>query len=211
MRGKFITFEGGEGSGKSSVHKILKTLLPSNEYVFVNDPSNISGELKEIRRLLLSSEFDYCNNTELLLYGAARAELVFKFIKPVLNKGINVISDRFLDSTTVYQGRLKNHDKAKLDMLNAYFVGNLKPDMTILFDVDARTGLSRSFSRLEAENIDESRWEKKGLATHEKINAEYRKIAKQEPKRFRIVDSNNLIINEIVDTTLEFIYNINRG
>jgi dTMP kinase len=207
MKGKFITFEGGEGSGKTSVWKLLQEILPKEKYVFVNDPSKLTNELLEIRRLLLSSKFDYCNNTELLLYGAARAELVHKFIKPALNKGKCVISDRFLDSTFVYQGKLKGHHVDILNILNRYFAGNLMPERTFLFDVNAKIGLTRSFDRLNEGKLDEARWEKMGFEIHKKINKEYRKLADNDPERFIIVNSNNLTITEMLDSVLEDIIN----
>jgi len=202
-RGKFITFESGEGGGKTSVINNLKKILSPNKFVFVNDPSSFTKELSAIRKVLLSSTYNYSDDAELLLYAAARAELVSKIIKPALESGKHVISDRFYDSTKVYQGHIRGHSQDKLHVLNTEFAGDLEPDMTILFDVDPKTGLSRSISRLDNGAIDESRWESLGLEVHTKINAFYKHLAKKY-NRFCVIDSNKNDIKQM--TYLASIY-----
>ena len=203
MKGKFITFEGGEGSGKTSVIKALREVYPE-QFVFFNDPSSTIPECIKIRELLLSKSYNLSKNAELLLYGAARAQLAEQ-IKTNLDNGLNVICDRYFDSTAVYQGKLKGHPSFHLQILNSMFCGDLIPDMTILFDVNAKTGLARSNSRLSGENIDESRWEEMGLEVHKKINFYYREIASMNYDRFRIINSNGLTISEMIEEATFFI------
>ena len=202
IRGILVSYEGGEGSGKSSVHRLLKERFAKTHpgrFIFVNDPSSDTEELAQIRRLLLSKDYDYGKAAELMLYGAARAELVEKLIEPALAEGINVVSDRFYDSTTVYQGMLKGHDMMKLQAMNQGFCGNLVPDVTFLFDVDARTGLARSNGRLDEGKIDEGRWESMGLSVHERINACYRNLAMANGKRFHVLNSNEMTIGQMLE------------
>jgi dTMP kinase len=223
MKGKFITIEGGEGSGKTGACKTLQGVFadamakcsllgegaPNFNFVFTNDPSSATKELSEIRHLLLSKEYDYCHATELLLYAASRAQLVDRFIRPELNRDNVVISDRFFDSTAVYQGILRGHDATKLAILNSVFAGNLVPDLTILLDVDAKIGLMRSIGRLDAESVDEGRWESMGLVVHEKINAGFREIAAKNPDRFVVIRTTSLteaqVQGEVLKAITEFL------
>jgi len=202
QRGKFITLESGEGGGKTSVVSNLRKILGHDDFVYVNDPGSFTPELSHIRNILLSSEFNLSNDAELLLYAAARVQLVDSIISPALQSGKHVISDRFSDSTSVYQGYIRGYDRYKLDILNTEFAGNLIPDLTILLDVDAKVGLSRSLDRLEANDIDEGRWESMGLAVHERINQAFRNIAASEPNRFHVINSNNLTIDEMTEEAL---------
>lgn len=211
LRGILVSYEGGEGSGKSSVHKILKDRFNKKypgQFLFVNDPSSQTEELKQMRHLLLSKKYRHGWNTHLLLYAAARAELVEKLIEPALSSGTHVVTDRFLDSTAVFQGVMKGHPKEKLAVLNEMFCGNLVPDKTFLFDVDARTGLARSNGRLEAGDIDEGFWESMGLGFHVKVNAAYRNLAMRNGKRFHILNSNVMTLLEMVDAVERSILNM---
>ena len=201
MRGLFFSFEGGEGSGKTSVWNILKERLPEGEFLFVNDPSRQSVELKQMRHLLLSSSYNLSWNAELAVYGAARAQLVERLIMPALKEGVHVVCDRFHDSTAVYQGHLKGHPAGKLESMHEMFCDGLTPDKTFLFDVDAKVGLARSNDRLDAGDIDESRWEDMGLIVHENINAGYRNLAMREGYRFHILNSNVFGLEEMADRT----------
>lgn len=210
--GYFFTIEGGDGSGKTSIVKKIqskkfKNRIKDLSFKFVNDPGSFTKELKSIRGILLSSDFDFSDETELLLYAASRAELVERHIKPYLEKGVSVISDRFFDSTFVYQGILKGHDFSKLSLLNTFFCGGLVPDTTFLCDVDPKIGLSRSIERLEENSIDESRWESMGLEVHTRINNGFKEIAKRSPERFVIIDSNNATIESMTEEIISYIEN----
>jgi len=173
-KGKFITFCGGEGSGKTSVVDNLRSIYP--DALFVNDPSSATEEGLKIRELLLSDKCNLSKQTELLLYTAARAELVHKLIRPALNEGKIVICDRFVVSTLVYQGTIRGFSTDQIMYMHKRFCDNLIPDILFLCDVNAEVGLERSRLRLDENNIDESRWENMDLSIHHKINQGFRDI-----------------------------------
>lgn len=201
-KGTFVTIDSGEGSGKSTLAKMLSDYYMNKfercNVTLCNDPSNSTKELKILRDLILSNKnYNITKNTELMLYLASRAQLVDTIIKPALEANGMVICDRFFDSTTVYQGYMKRHSHDDLKRFNKLICGDIYPDMTILCDVDAKVGLQRSNNRLEDDNIDEGKWEAMGLKFHQKINDYYRYIAKQEPKRFFVIDSTNNSIDKM--------------
>ena len=182
-RGMFITFVGVEGCGKSTHSRLLCDSLKRRSYncLITREPGGTKvGE--EIRKILLHSDgVDISDLTELFLFEAARAEIVEELIKPSLAAGKIVICDRFSDATMCYQGYAGGVDLRAIKVLNKVATGGLKPDLTILLDVDTTTGLGRA----KAKGID--RMEKKQLAYHKRVRAGYMKLAKIYPGRIKVI------------------------
>jgi dTMP kinase len=203
--GKFITFEGGEGSGKSTQLLRMANWLTKRGYeVFTtNDPGGPELGM-DIRKILLTAKNKkMAHETELLLYLAARAELVHKHILPGLKDYDFVLCDRFHDSTAVYQGEIRGwggidvtDDEDLLSFLHRIFSFDCYPDHTFLFDVNPVLGLNRS----EGGNKDESKWEEEGIKIHENINNAFYVLAKRSP-RFIVIDAND----EIDEVTYEMV------
>ena len=182
-RGFFITFEGVEGCGKSTHSRLLCDLLKKRAYdsLLTREPGGTkAGE--EIRRILLHSDgVNISDLTELFLFEAARAQIVTELIKPGLAAGKIVICDRFSDATICYQGYAGGVDLKLIKTLNKIATGGLKPDLTILLDVDTAIGLRRAKSK----GID--RMERKKFAYHKKVRAGYSKLAKIYPNRIKVI------------------------
>lgn len=183
-RGVFITLEGPEGAGKTTQLKLLSKYLDEQRitHVITRDPGGTSIG-KPIRRILLGSESPVHPVTELLLYEADRAQNVSEIILPNLNEGKVVFCDRYTDSTIAYQGFGRNIDFQLIDHLNEIASQGLKPDMTILFDIESSAGLAR----LHPSGHD--RLEREALEFHQKVRGGYLELAKREPKRWRIIDA----------------------
>ena len=184
MKGKFITLEGIEGSGKStSLEDIANTLdQKSIDYILTKEPG--SGSLgKELRSLLLSNDNKISGEVELLLMMADRKNHLDSLVIPNLNNGNWVISDRYLDSTYAYQGGGRKMDFALIDELSNSL--NLPaPDLTILFDLPVEIALERAKQRA---NLD--RFEKEPIDFHNRIRNVYKSRAVEDPKRIKIIDS----------------------
>ena len=187
---KFITFEGGEGSGKSTQSKILAEYLKSqgHEVVITREPGGTKNA-EEIRKLLINGAVNKWDGmTEVLLNFAARNEHIKNLIKPALDAGKWVISDRFFDSTIVYQGYGQGQDISKIHELIKLVVGDIIPDLTILMDYDPEKGVARAQSR-----GDHNRYEKMGLDFHQKIRNGFLEIAKHNPQRIKVINSDQSI------------------
>jgi len=199
IKSKFITLEGVDGAGKSThINFIKKYFIDKNlNYLFTREPGGtVLGE--KLREILLHDQMKA--ETESLLMFAARNEHIHEIIKPNLNKGINVISDRFTDATYAYQSGGKNVKIEKITILKDWVHKDLKPDLTLLFDLPVEISLSR----LKKDgNLDKFESEKQ--AFHKKIRNSYLALAKNEPKRFKVINSNQNInsieqeINLILD------------
>lgn len=185
MKGKFITFEGIEGCGKTTQIKLLDEYLRKNGYgtLLTREPGGTEiGD--KIRRILLDSANKKMHPiTELLLYGASRSQHIEELIRPALADGKIVLCDRYSDSTTAYQGAARRLDLKKLDEMDKIATSSLKPDLTIVIDITAKEGLGRATrrgipDRLEQENLD----------FHERVREGYLAIAKKEPDRVLVVD-----------------------
>ncbi len=188
MNGYFITFEGSEGCGKTTqIEALAKALEAQGKTVLITrEPGGtLIGE--KIRNLLQdpSHKNDISDMTELLLFSASRAELITSRIQPALSRGEIVICDRFYDSTFVYQGLGRAIDMNIVKQLNQITVGTLKPDLTILLDLDAKIGIERAKSRQSGE-LD--RIENESLAFFEAVRNGYLELAKKEPERFKTID-----------------------
>jgi dTMP kinase len=208
--GKFITFEGGDGSGKSSALKEVYKFLSDKGYAVyaTNDPGgcDISNQIRKI--LLTVSNKGMAYQTELLLYQAARAELVHSIIKPALNNFDFVLCDRFHDSTAIYQGKIRGWEQSFLDDLHKTFSDDIQPWQTFLFHVGAETGLSRSLG----DEKDEGKWEAEGLAIHAKINDEFYIRAISDPaRRFILINAEQDLKPMIADVIFYFEHHILPG
>ncbi|HRD45270.1 MAG TPA: dTMP kinase [Caulobacter sp.] len=185
--GYFITFEGGEGAGKSTqIRRLAERLRArSRDVVLTREPGGSPGA-EEIRALLLNGEPDrWSPLTEALLMNASRRDHIERVIAPALERGAVVLCDRFADSTRAYQGAGGQVDPAVIGQLEAAVVGETKPDLTLIFDLPVEEGLRRALSR----NGGEERFEAKGSAFHERLRAAYLDIARTEPERCVVVDA----------------------
>ena len=200
VRGKLITFEGSEGSGKSTQMDLACQLLRKNKLapLFLREPGGVKISEK-IREILLDFKNANMSDTcEMLLYMSARAQLVSEVISPALKKGTIILCDRFLDSTVVYQGYGNGMDLNAIYQVGRFATQGIQPDLTFLFDIDAKAGLSRI-------KREKDRIERKDLAYHERVRKGYRKLAEEQPDRIRLIPAQQSreAIQEIVKKYLE--------
>jgi dTMP kinase len=184
-RGRFITFEGGEGAGKSTQAKLLAERLTAagRKVVLTREPGGSPGA-EQIRKLLVEGEPErWSPLAETLLFLAARADHVSRVIEPALTAGQWVLCDRFADSTVVYQGIARGLGVEKIRALQKA-AGSLDPDLTIIIDVEPRAGLTRTKARGKAEN----RFEQFDAGFHRQLREAFVEIARQEPQRCVVVD-----------------------
>ncbi|MDF1849328.1 MAG: dTMP kinase [Verrucomicrobiales bacterium] len=189
QRGKFITFEGSEGCGKSTQITRFLNLLESRQIPFIQtrEPGGtVVGE--KIRQLLQydPETRDLCDESELLLFAASRAQLVRNVIEPTLLEGTWVIADRFLDSTTVYQGVGRGLDVETVKRINDFAVGETRPDLTFLLDLDVEVGHARAIA---ASGGREDRMEAQPMAFFQAVRSGYLSLAGEEPDRFAVIDA----------------------
>ncbi len=196
-KGKFITFEGGEGSGKSTQLKLLGDFLHQRKInnILTKEPGGTEiGQ--ELRRLLVTGDKDKFDAVaECLLYYADRRIHLTNKVWPALNDGVWVLSDRFADSTVAYQyyGYEKKVSLESLNMLYDVTVGDFKPDLTILFDLDPKIGLERSYKKALGMEVKETRFEDRGLEFHNRLREGYLELAAQDEKRFVVLNANKSI------------------
>lgn len=215
MSGLFITFEGGEGSGKTTQLKLLVNRIRTSgkEVIETRDPGGTAIG-KEIRTLLLHSPLDTCGDrpgsvpiaaaTELLLYEASRAQLVRELIAPALARGTVVICDRFTDSTLAYQGFGRGIDFNMIQRLSRFSTDGLVPDLTLLLDLDPGIGLTRcrrgaiadASTGLSTEPSCWDRIEAEPLDFHQRIRGGYLALAREDPDRIAVIDA-SLGVSEI--------------
>jgi dTMP kinase len=189
MRGRFITFEGGEGTGKSTQAALLAQRLRSMGVgvVLTREPGGSPGA-EIIRHVLLSGAAKSLGpDAEAILFAAARGDHVNATIEPALASGRWVVSDRFADSTNVYQGTLGQVDPLLLGGLRRVMIGALKPDLTFILDVPAEIGLERASKRRGEAGAD--RFEGESLEFHEKLRDAYLRLAACEPNRCVLIDA----------------------
>ncbi|MEQ8745337.1 dTMP kinase [Pyruvatibacter sp.] len=191
MRGKFITFEGGEGAGKSTQVRRLIAALDKRgiEALATREPGG-APSAEEIRSLLVSGPPDRWRPlSEALLLNAARNEHLERLIRPALEEGRWVISDRFADSTTAYQGYAQKLGTDVTAALEALVVGDTKPDLTIILDVPADRGLERAAVREGRNPEGETRYERFSMRFHETLRQAFLEIAKADPQRCVVIDA----------------------
>ncbi len=189
-RARFITFEGMDGSGKTTQMQRLAARLRANgrEVLTTAEPGGPPIAMK-IRRILLdSANQELSPSTEVLLYFASRAQNVDEWILPALSRGEIVLSDRFTDSSLVYQGYGRGLGAESVAALDAIACRGLKPDLTILVDVDAEASLARARARNLAEPHCETRMDDQSLEFHRIVYDAYHALAAREPERVKLVD-----------------------
>jgi len=191
LKGIFITFEGGEGCGKSTLLEQLVTRLRDNGHkvILAREPGGTDvGE--QIRHILQYSKHSASMKpeTELLLFCASRAQLVREVIRPAIDRGEIVICDRFLDSTTVYQGVGRKLEPQQVAQINAFAIDDCLPDLTLIIDLDPRIGLERVRGR---ELFD--RMENQAIDFYDRVRQGYLELAKREPGRVKVVDGSQSI------------------
>jgi dTMP kinase len=189
MRGRFITFEGGEGSGKSTqVATLAKRLGTLGVGVLATREPGGSPGAEAIRHVLLSGAAKPLGAyAEAILFAAARDDHVSQTIRPALDRGKWVISDRFADSTRVYQGVLSNVEARLIARLEKLTVGDVRPDLTLVLDLPADVGLARAARRRG--NGAGDRFEAEALDFHKKLREAYRELAAHEPDRCAVIDA----------------------
>lgn len=190
-KGLFVTLEGGEGAGKSTLARTLQADLMSNGYevVVTREPGGTPGA-EEIRKLLVEGKVDrWSAMTEALLFYAARMDHVEKTILPALERGAVVISDRFADSTLAYQGAAGGIELERLQALHNLVLQDFQPDLTLLIDIPPELGIDRTQARLGFE----IRFESKALAFHKRLRQCYLELAAQAPDRFVKIDGTDTI------------------
>jgi len=190
MRGRFITFEGPEGSGKSTQLRMLAARLRSEGHkVFETAEPGGTPIGTQIRRVLLDQQNrEMCPTTELLLMFACRAQNVEQWILPALGEGQIVLSDRFTDSTLVYQGIARGLGSEVVYEVDRIACRGLVPDLTLVIDIDTETGLKRAHTRNRRTQDVETRLDEQALSFHRKVRDAYHQLAADEPRRVRLID-----------------------
>ena len=201
MRGIFISMEGPDGSGKSTQLELIKKYLEEKGYEIIITREPGGTKISEaVREIILNKDYTEMGYmTEALLYASARAQLVTEVIKPAIESGKAVISDRFVDSSAVYQGMARGLGVENVYKINEFAIQGMMPDLTIHLDLPAKVGISRKKDQKELD-----RMEMETLDFHEKVAVGYRKLASLDPKRIYTIDAtkpiddiHNLIIEKI--------------
>jgi len=194
-RGRFITFEGGEGCGKSTQVRRLCDALASEgiEVTCTREPGG-TWLAESIRRLIKDQREDPpCDRSELLLFLAARAQLVRNVIRPALESGSWVVCDRFSDSTVAYQGYGRGMPLEVIRMANEFACGGLEPDLTLYLAVSPETARARRRQRETATQTEADRIESAGDEFHARLEDGFRELAREFPERIRTVDANGSV------------------
>ncbi len=190
--GFFVTFEGTDGAGKGTqIDLLVERLRRQGREAVVNREPGGTVIGKQIRAILLDAANTHLHPTaELLLYFASRAQAVEEAILPALRAGKVVISDRFTDSTTVYQGAARGLGSEVVDILDALSCQGLTPDLTILLDIDLDTGIARAAARNEESGSTETRMDEESREFHARVRDGYLALAQAHPERIRVVNGN---------------------
>lgn len=202
LKGKFITFEGVEGAGKSTQSKLLVEYLNNNniEAVWTREPGGCEGA-EEIRKLLINGAVNKWDGiTELLLMYAARRDHTEKKIKPLLKEGKVVVSDRYFDSTMAYQGYGYELDLNKIKQVQKIVLDDFRPDITFVLDLDVKKGLERTDIRGE-----KNRYEDMKVDFHNRVRNGFLNIAKENSERVKLINVENKSIEELQKNILEFL------
>ena len=189
MKGKFITFEGVEGCGKSTQSQLYRQYLEQQDIAVMHTREPGGPQISEaIREIVLSMDYsEMLPETEMLLYMAARSQHTGQWIIPALQAGKCVISDRYYDSTIAYQGSARQINRELIDTIREYATFGLKPDVTVLIDIPIELGLERisgrAIDRLESESVE----------FHKKVRKSFLQMANAEPERFIIIDGSQTV------------------
>jgi dTMP kinase len=191
LSGRFITFEGGEGAGKSTqIERLLRRLKEHGVEVIATREPGGSPKAERIRESVLSGVAKaFGPFAEALLFSAARIDHLKETIRPALARGAFVLCDRFADSTRAYQGTLGKIEPGLIRALEEATIGETRPDLTFILDVPAETGLSRAAERRRAVGQGADRFEREDLGFHERLRDAFLGIARQEPGRCVVVDA----------------------
>lgn len=215
MAGFFITFEGGEGAGKSTQIQRLKHRIEalSQPVLATREPGG-SPKAEEIREFILSGQAKRLGPlAEAMLFTAARIDHIDNTILPALERGTHVLCDRFADSTRAYQGAAGNIDRSLIESLQRVALRNLRPDVTFILDLPAETGLTRVGTRQTSKGEGIDRFEQEDISFHQALRDAYLAIAEAEPDRCVVIDANRsqdeveasiwVSLNERVPLTIE--------
>ncbi|MTI10047.1 dTMP kinase [Curvivirga aplysinae] len=189
--GRFISFEGGEGSGKSTQIKKIAAMIERNgiQVILSREPGGSKGG-EEIRELLVTGDAGRWDGvTELLLLYAARNDHVEKIIKPAIAEGKWVLCDRFADSTMAYQGYGHELGRERIEQVHIASLGDFNPDLTIIIDIPVEVGLKRALARRDGED----RYENMDISFHQRMRDGYLDIANHAPDRVKVIDGNGEI------------------
>ena len=204
-KGFLVTFEGGEGCGKSTQIKLFTEFLKKNKFRFVvsREPGG-TPVCEEIRKVLLSSKSEITSKAEFLLFSSARAQHVAEVVKPSLEQGKVVILDRFYDSSFAYQGYAGNLEVKEIEEITKFAIDGCVPDLTIIFDISYEDGIKRKNADVNLKTLD--RIESKDERYHNKVRAGYLQIAHDNPDRVVVLDATKTkeeIFEEVQDIFLE--------
>ncbi len=189
--GFFITLEGGEGCGKSTQLELLalalKEMMPDREIIATRSPGGtaVAEKIRAILKEPVPGE-TITAETELLLFGACHAQMVKNLIRPAMERGAILISDRFIDSTIVYQGAARGLERETIDAVNRFSCGGTMPDLTILLDLSPEAGAARTRARAD---VSADRFDSETEVFHQKIRAGFLALAAAEPERFTVIDA----------------------
>ena len=194
--GKFITFEGPEGSGKSTqIKHLVERLEAQNITVLCTREPGGTATGEAIRNILQHDAIDevLSERAELLLFTASRAQLMNQIILPALEKGAWVICDRFIDSTMAYQGYARGMSLEILSQINTFAIKERKPDLTLLLDLDIERGFARLEERYADGAASADRFEREAREFHHRVRDGYQQLAAGEPERFRMIDADQSV------------------
>ncbi len=197
MKGKFITFEGPEGAGKTSVLEVLMKEINNNdmEAVFTREPGGIRIS-EQIREVILNKEHtEMDSRTEALLYAAARRQHLVERVVPAIETGKNVFCDRFIDSSLAYQGYARGLGIDEVLSINQFAINGLMPDLTFYFNIDPKVGLQRISKSSERE---QNRLDLEDLTFHQKVQEGYEKVINMFPDRIVVIDAEKSL-EEVVE------------
>jgi thymidylate kinase len=206
LQGKFITFEGIDGSGKSTQHRMLAGVLRSRglNVVTTHEPGGTPLG-RRLREAFLETEETVAPMAELLLFAADRAQHVELLIRPTLAEGRTVISDRYADATFAYQGAGRGFDEQTVDKIIDLATGGLKPDLTLFFDISVANAIQRTNTRDESTGK-RNRMDMETADFYERVRQSYLGIAEREPERFKLIDANgsieethHLVVDKVTD------------
>ena len=191
MKGKFITVEGSDGSGKTSFITFATEYLKEKGYKVITTREPGGTEFSEkVRELLFDSSNDIDANTESLLSCASRRDHIVKKILPYVNDGYIVICDRFVDSSVAYQSYGRGLDKQEILDINAYTTDNLEPDLTLYFSIDVEVGLARTKNR-----DDNNRMDQESLNFYKNVKRGYDDLSKENSERIKVIDASDTFEN----------------
>jgi dTMP kinase len=204
LRGKFITFEGIDGSGKSTQLRMLASELRVRGLSVLQTMEPGGTPLgRRLREAFLETEENVAPLAELLLFAADRAQHVNFLVKPALQEGKIVVSDRYSDATFAYQGAGRGFSETTVNQIIEFATDGLKPDLTLFFDLPIEKALSRTNSRSDAGER-KNRMDRETAIFYERVRRAYLKIAENEPERFRVIDANGST-GEIKTVVLEIV------